>query len=310
MKKIIWTVLISSTLILSFAVADYVVNSDFAVVKTKTVAKQTVVKYIKANGTVKEQNKREISVELPFRIDEIYIEVGDEVSKDEKLLRLNKEILKNKMELDLSYKSETNDNLIAKIENYNNYVTSPINGIVTKIDVKEGDTVNINSPVAVISDLDNLLIKAQVPENLIADIFLGQKVIVKGKSFTGQIEGSVSKIYPIAEKNNDYTSQSYITVDVKSDGLKNLKPETSVSLEFEKENKGASIIVPFDSVMFDEETPYVFINKYGYAVKRYVNLGEEYETDVEILNGISTDDDLILNPKSQKIIHGNKIVKG
>ena len=67
------------------------------------------------------------------------------------------------------------------------------------------------------------------------------------------------------------------------------------------------MIIPFDSVMLDEATPYVFINRYGYAVKRYVNLGEEYETDVEVLSGLNADEKLILNPKIQELKEGDKL---
>jgi len=307
MKKTVITILTSIAIISAVAVADYIINKDFAVVKTQAVTKENVKRYIKASGVVKEQNKREINVEIPFSVEEIYTQTGDKITKGQKLFKLNKEALKNKIELEnLNNYTEAIENIIAKIDNYDPYVTSPINGIVTKINGKKGAVINVNEPVIIVSDLDNLIIKSQVPENLISDVYEGQTVIINGKSFNNEIKGKVFKISPVAEE-TEKNSTAYVTVDIKADNYDNVKPGTYVDVKFEKENKKETITVPFDSVMFDEETPYVFINRYGYAVKRYVNLGEEYEIDVEILSGLELNDKLILNPKSQELHEGDKL---
>lgn len=308
MKKIITTVFLSLFLIFGILMADYMINKDFVIVKTQTVTTDSVKKYINATGTCVEQNKREIKVDLPFSVDKIFVEVGDEIKKDQKLLTLNKDSLQNKLEMQsIMVSSVNNDNLIAKINNYNTDVLSPINGIVTKIYVDEGDSINTEIPVVVISDLDNLIIKANVPESIITDIFVDQKVKITGESFEGETEGMVTKIHPVGEKMSFTDSQSFITVDVSAENYNNIRPESSLKLKFEKKINNEAIVIPFDAIMFEEERPYVFIDNMGYAVKRYVNLGEEYDIDVEVLSGINQGDKLILNPKSQEIEEGDKL---
>ena len=278
-------------------------------VKTKEITKNQIKRYINATGTCFEQNKREIRVDLPFVVDKIYVNVGDKITKGQKLLSLSKDSLLNKLQMqNLTSSSDSNDNLIAKINNFNKDVTSPIDGIVTKLNISDGSLINTNLPVMVVSDLENLIIKASVPESIIGEIFIGQKARINGEYLDKEVAGEVVKIHPVAEKKELNTSQSFVIVDVVAENYKNIRPQTSLKIEFEKKLNSDSIVIPFDSVMFDEENPYVFINNLGYAVKRYVNLGEEFDIDVEVLSGVNSGDKLIVNPKYEKICEGDKLL--
>lgn len=310
MKKTVITFIFTFTILSGIMFADYLVNNNFIMVKTEPVLSKEMNKYINATGICQEQNKREIRVDLPLYVDKIYVNVGDKIQRGQKVLKLNKESFENRLELQsVTVSSVNNDNLIAKINNFNEEITSPINGVVTKLNVYEGAEINISTPVMVISDLDNLIIKASVPENIISDIYVGQTVLISNDSLYNKVKGEVIKIHPVGEKKDMFSSQSFITVDVIANDYESIRPETTLNLEFLKNEKKKNIIIPFDAVMFDEENPYVFIDNLGYAVKRYVNLGEEYDIEVEVLSGIKEGDKLILNPKINKIKEGDKILK-
>lgn len=310
MKKTVVTFIITFVILSGIMVADYSINNNFVMVKTQSVVSKEMNKYINTTGICQEQNKREIRVDLPLYVDKIFVNVGDKILKGQKVLKLNKESLSNRLEYQsVTASSINNDNLIAKINNFDEEVTSPINGVVTKLNVYEGSQVNVSSPVMVISDLDNLIIKANVPENIIRDIYVGQTALVSYDSLPDKIKGEVVKIHPVGEKKDIYSSQSFITVDVIAQDYTNIRPETTLTVEFLKNEKKNNIIIPFDAVMFDEDNPYVFIDNLGYAVKRYVNLGEEYDVEVEVINGIKEGDKLVLNPKINKIKEGDKILK-
>ena len=310
MKKTVITFILTFVILSGIMVADYSINNNFVMVKTESVVSKEMNKYINTTGICQEQNKREIRVDLPLYVDKIYVSVGDKILKGQKVLKLNKESLSNRLEFQsVTVSSVNNDNLIAKINNFDEEVSSPINGVVTKLNVYEGSQINVSTPVMVISDLDNLIIKASVPENIISDIYVGQNAFISGESFSGKIKGEVVKIHPIGEKKDIYSSQSFITVDVIAQDYTNIRPETTLAVEFLKNEKKNNIIIPFDAIMFDEDNPYVFIDNLGYAVKRYVNLGEEYDIEVEVINGIKEGDKLVLNPKINKIKEGDKILK-
>ena len=309
MKKTVITVLISAFLIFGMAVADYALNGKFIPVNTSQITKKDLVSYITATGICKEQNKREIKVELPFEIEKVFVKPGDKISKGQKLLTLNKEPLSDKLMLQsMSTPSIDNSALTAKIENYDSEVSSPINGVVTEVYASDGGSVNSSLPLLVISDFDNLIIKASVSEEEITDIYEGQRVIIEGESLNKQIKGRVEKIYPSAKRMELTGGLSYITVDVRPDSFEGIIPETTLDLSFEKAGRKGSIVIPFGSVKFTEDAPFVFINNSGYAVKRQVNLGEEFDTEVEVTGGIYPGEELILNPGISDIKEGDKII--
>ncbi|MBE7029231.1 MAG: HlyD family efflux transporter periplasmic adaptor subunit [Ruminococcaceae bacterium] len=309
MKKTIITLVLSFSLILGIMIADYMVNNNFVMANTEKVKVTEIKKYISALGVCHEQNKREIKIDMPFVVEDIYANVGDYIKKGQKIATLNKESLKSKLEYQsVTVSSVNNNSLIAKINNYNTEILSPISGIVTKINVTKGSEINPSVPVMVVSDLENMVIKSSVKEEDIKDIYVGQKVIISGNSFVGDVEGEVIKIYPLAEKSNTLNGENFVTVDVVAKNYDNIRPQTNLNLEFEDFTKKNAVIIPFDSVMFDEDKPYVYINNMGYAAKRYVKLGEEYDIDVEILGGVNEGDNLILNPKFLKIKEGDKLL--
>ncbi len=308
MKKTVITVLISAIVIFGMAAADYTLNGSFVMVNTGKVTKKDVISYVTATGICKEQNKREIKIDLPFTVDKVFVKPGDKISKGQKILSLNKAPLTDKLMLQsINTPAIDNNSLIAKINNYDSQILSPINGVVTEVYTYEGAGINSNLPLMVISDLDNLIIKASVSEGVITDIFEGQNVIIDGEALKNKVTGRVEKIYPSAVK-NEMLGGSFITVDVRADDFSGIIPETTLNLNFEKTGKKGSVVIPFGAVKFNEEIPYVFINNSGYAVKREICIGEEFDTEVEVTSGLYQGDELILNPNMDEVSEGDKIL--
>lgn len=308
MKKIFFTVTMSAFIIFGLALADYTLNGSFVTVSTDKVRTKDVISYVNASGVCEEQNKREIRIDLPFEVEKVFVKEGDKIGKGQKLLTVNKEPLCDKLMLQsLSLSSTDNSSLIAKINNYNPEILSPISGIVTRVLTYDGAGINPSAPLLVISDLENLIIKASVPEGIICDVYEGQKVIIAGEALDGKVTGRVDKIHPAAIK-NEITGENFITVDVIADSFDEIIPGTTLDLSFEKTGKRGSVVIPFGSVKFNEEIPYVFINNGGYAVKRQIGIGEEFDTEVEVTTGLYSGDELILNPDIERLKEGDKIL--
>jgi len=60
------------------------------------------------------------------------------------------------------------------------YLTSPINGIVYQINVREGEAVSTDKPILSIADPKNIVIVAKIPENEIKDFsrYLGNLLYI------------------------------------------------------------------------------------------------------------------------------------
>lgn len=308
MKKIILTILVSISVIFGIMLADYIINNSFKSVDTKTVSKTSKENYIELKGVVKEINKREIKLNYPLTIKKLYVSVGDKVNQGQKLADINKNNFIKKMYLAQANSSSPSsfDNIILDILNHDDYIYSPINGIVSNIYVNEGSDCSIEFPVIEITDTENVIIKSRIKSGSLTEIHLNQSVYIITDEIT--LKGSISKIYPIAYENED--KSSYVNFDIVPEKSANLICGSSVNIKIIKELFDNILVVPYDSVVYDNNIPYVYVDESGYAVKRRVVLGNEFDTSVEIKSGLSEKDRIILEPLKYNLNNGDKLSDG
>lgn len=321
MKKYLFTVLGTGLILLSVFLADYSINKDFAVVKTLQVQGETVNRYVTASGTICESDKRDIYVNLPFKMAKVNVKVGDRVKTGQKLAYLDKKAFLNELNLAIvkgdapvysSDETGTNQDLLQlkkEVEETPETVISPIDGIVTGVNCSENGRVSTEIPVIRVSNMESFYIKAKIPENKAKDIYLNQMVFIKAAGMNQEYEGIVESISPTAQTGQAAKQDTpYIEANVKLNQISDeIKPGLTAELKFLTDTKPDAIVVPFDSVLEDEDGHYVYLNRSGYAKKQYVSLGEEFETRVEIQKGVSKEDKVILHPRKNEITHGKKI---
>ena len=144
-------------------------------VKLATVTARQVDQILEYTATVEAEVKNNIAPASPVRIDHIYVEVGDKVSKGQKLVQMDAASLKQlKLQLDNQEiefrrldelykvggvsKSEwdaSKMSLDVKKTSYRNLLEntsllSPISGIITARNYDNGDMYNGNTPVLVV----------------------------------------------------------------------------------------------------------------------------------------------------------------
>lgn len=97
-------------------------------------------------------------------------------------------------------------------------ILSPIDGTVTRVNIKVGRFANDtedNKPMFVIENLDQLQMKALVSEYDIGKVNLGQKVSVTAENLKGEsVEGVVSRISPTGEPKSLTSSERVIPIQI------------------------------------------------------------------------------------------------
>lgn len=130
-------------------------------------------------------------------------------------------------------------------------VTAPMSGVITEINVEAGDTYSGNV-IALIEDISDYEISAEIEEYDISVVKVGQKVVIKTNG-TGDVEldGTVKEIAPRATK--DSTRVTY-TVTISIDKPCNdLRMDMTAKLSIILESKENVLAVPYDSVQEDEK---------------------------------------------------------
>jgi RND family efflux transporter MFP subunit len=173
----------------------------------------------------------------------------------------------------------------------NTTIVSSASGIIDKDFFEEGTLLTAGSPVADIVDNQSLKMKINVTEKELLNLRKGAKVIIAtdvyaGKTFSGTVE-------VIAPKGND--SYSYV-VDLKLEHSDDLKSGMYATASFNmSENSEKAIVVNRKAIVGGMKNPHLFVVRDNKAYKVPVQLGTVSNDLVEVTQGISADDIVVIS---------------
>lgn len=209
---------------------------------------------------------------------------------DEKIKQSQNSVTLAKISLDSlrKKKEETKDKIIADID-----------GVITAINGGEGAIINGMTPTIVIEDVQDLKAIISLGKYDINKVKVGQEVIIRGiqKNYSGK----VSMIEPAAKKvtsplGGDKTLDASIDILEKVDDL---KIDFDVDIDILTGKVDKALKIPAECIRSEKGGKnMVYIFKEGKAVEREVKVGFQSDTEIEILEGVSLGEKVILNPSS------------
>jgi RND family efflux transporter MFP subunit len=176
-------------------------------------------------------------------------------------------------------------------------VVAPFSGIITRRNVDVGDLIDAGGGAGrtmfVLSQTDPLRIYVNVPQTYAQSVKPGQKVTVtqselQGRSFQGQVARTSGAIDPATR-----TMQVEVTVPNR-DGV--LMPGAYVQVQLPLQG-GPAMTVPTNALLIRGEGVRVAVVDPQKQVRlRPVKIGRNFGPTVEVLDGLSTTDEVVLNP--------------
>jgi RND family efflux transporter MFP subunit len=182
-------------------------------------------------------------------------------------------------------------------------VTAPFAGVITKRNVDIGDLIDSNKPLFLLSQTDPLRVYVSVPQSYAHLVKQGQAAEVtqtelRGRTFKGQVARTASSI-----DSNTRTMQVEITLPNK-DGA--LLPGAFVNVELVAAPSN-TLTVPSNALLFRSQGNLVAkVDDRGTVKLQPVRIGRNYGETVEILDGLTGSESLVLNP-SDSIAEGDKV---
>jgi len=175
---------------------------------------------------------------------------------------------------------------------------APYSGSISNILAQENEMIGPGMPVLVFSSAKDIEIKTFIPENLIQQIKIGQKVKVRFSAIEGQyFDGLISELGLSSGRTSSYPLIIKL-VEQSTQILSGMA--CTIEIVFDKETKSTEyIVVPADAVAHDEGGDFVYVlkktdNKDIYlAERRSVMLGKLLPGGYEIKEGLNTEDSII-----------------
>ena len=299
-------------------------------VKLATVTARQVDQILEYTATVEAEVKNNIAPASPVRIDHIYVEVGDKVSKGQKLVQMDAASLKQlKLQLDNQEiefrrldelykvggvsKSEwdaSKMSLDVKKTSYRNLLEntsllSPISGIITARNYDNGDMYNGNTPVLVVEQIVPVKLLINISENYFSKIKKGSPVKVKFDVFEGEVfNGKISLIYPTI---NAATRTFPVELVLDNKDMK-VRPGmfARVEVNFGSENH---VVVPDLAVVKQAGSGdrYVFVYEKGIVHYKKVELGSRMGSEYELISGVDNNSQVVVAGHA-RLVNGTEVI--
>lgn len=288
-------------------------------------------------GTIAAGEETPLSFQVAGKVSHINVKVGDRIAKGQTLASLDATSLRNAYDIAAAGEEQANDayrrmkilhdqkalaeikwvevqsavkqaksaTAIARKALADANLTAPYSGIVASKFIDEGQTVAPFEPVLSVMTATSTKAVISVPENYISSIALGDNGTVNcgDKRYKSIVsEKGVSA---------DPLTRSYIVkLDIKGHiPTDSLLPGMICQVEIYPSQKEATpvFILPADAVLLgDDNRSFVWLNKNGIAVRRFIEIGDMTDDGVVVSKGLNHNDSVIVAGQ-QKVSEGMKV---
>ena len=317
-------ILIVMTTLKSFA------NNNIKMIDVAVSQKSDIYTNITANGETEFKTTTPIYSDIGGKVQTAFFKVGDNVKEGESLLvikpssnirlDMNDQAISNVfgeiIDGEITNQDDFKDAVMAfatcddfKTPNSYKVITATTAGTIIKMP-EVNDAVFPGISFGEITDINQLQIKAKIPEEYISGIEKGQAVNISSSALKEKnISGVVSEITPYASKKFSWTAGNEgsfvdVYIDIRETDEK-LTAGGSVKVKIFTDVYFDGIVVPFEAVAEENDKEYVYIIKKGTAYKTYIETGNELTDGVQILTPFFENTVVALNPS--ELSDGDKV---
>jgi len=292
------------------------------VVSVMKVEKEPISREFTANALVQAVTELNFVSDVQGRVIQIFVDKGSKVQKGTPLLKIDSELIEadynaalaayNSMKKDEERFRRTQeaggvteqqlDNIhtqviaaesrlaSAKWRKDNAVVKSPMYGTVNNRFIELGSLIAPNAPLFEIVDDTRLKIICMIPESRIGYVRNGQKVSATESSLPGTVfTGTVSNIGVKTDRGLNYP------VEIILDKADALHIGMYLNVRFSDESGKNGILVPRKAVVGSAMAANVYLAVDGRAVRREVALGDMFGNEIEITDGLSDGETIIVS---------------
>jgi len=183
-------------------------------------------------------------------------------------------------------------------------IKSPINGVITKKFVNEGEFINVGSPIATIVDISKLKIKLNISETNVYQLKLGDKTTISTDIYPGiTFEGNISFISPQGDDSHNYPTEIVIQNNTKHPLKSGTFANVSIMLPVAEE----ALYIPRESLLGSISDAEVYVAENNKAVRKKIIVGNGNDKVIKVVSGLKEGENVIVN--GQINLSDNKAIK-
>ena len=258
-------------------------NTVFSV-KTQVVQKETLHGYVIANGEIESQNSVNVFPDVAGKIMETNVMLGSSVNRGDIIAYVDPNAPGQ------YYKKSP--------------VYAPINGSIISTPLKNGTTVNTSTVIAIVGDISNLQVSADIPERYVAVLKPGLKAEVSVEAYPDLVfNATVTRVSPVVDTTSR-TKEVILHFDQRDSRV---NAGLFGKIKLYTQDFSGQITMPADALVSLNDVLYAYVVKDDETVeRRKVKTGETVDGVIQILEGVSEGEKVVVQGQTS-LNDGSKI---
>ncbi len=191
-----------------------------------------------------------------------------------------------------------------KISSIEKLQLSPIDGVVSELNVEDGAYTQSNQPSIKIVNTDSLQVNAMVKEFDGKDLAVGQKVNIVGDAISKDecITGKVASIAPVTYKNSDFNNgEAFTEVVISIDkSIPGIKIGNNVTCDIFTQELKDVLLADLEMFRDDKDgnkSVFIVEEKTGFIHEKKIKLGVNSDMMAQVIDGLKEGDVVVVGPK-------------
>lgn len=262
-------------------------------VRIVSLQTQTVQRTVSCGGKIEASAMREVYADIPCVLGEIHVTEGQRVRAGDRLITTDRSATGQALQ---------SVGITVNPDDLPECVTAPVSGVIKDIKVQAGNVVDTETVVAHILPDAQVQVSVQIPEQVMREVAVGQRVVITGVAFARDTySGTLTEIADTAHTvTGSSAAQTVVDAvialdeDCIDDSLRSgLTAKATITVQT-LEN---ALIVPYSCILQDDSgEEYVLAVEQGYAVRRRVYIARELTEGCLLSGGPTAGAQLILSP--------------
>ena len=233
---------------------------------------ETLNDYVITNGEVETQSSIEIFPSMGGKIASVDVMLGSHVKKGDVIGKIDPSEPGTKFAL--------------------SPIEAPISGSILSSPLKVGTKVSTGTVITMIGDIENLQVKANVPERYVAELKPGLKAEIQLEAYPDVVfKATVSRVSPVVDKLSR-TKEILLNFD-KKDSRVNAGMFAKIKLYTSK--YAGCVVVSKDGLVQDEDNVYLFVVNDDMTVsKRSVKIGKTVDSMVQVTDNLMSGERVVV----------------
>jgi membrane fusion protein, multidrug efflux system len=323
----IWRLTLIASMLLTLLIAGCSKHNEsypaqalpVAKVRVQTVEAKKFFATEEVVGTVRPKLRATLEAKVSGRIDKMLVNAGQVVKQGELLAQLDVQEIQAKLDQAKAvreqaandrarYEALLRENVItrqeydavqsrfrvadaglAEAQTMFNYatITAPFTGVVTRKLADVGDLALPGKPLLEMEAQDKLRLEVDVPEALVSQIKLGDKMSVRISDLSSALEGTVAEISPTADAN----SRTFrVKLDLPFSAALRVGQFGRASVPVAETS---ALRVPVTALVQRGQMEIVFVAANNHAQLRLVKTGKHVRDEIEILSGLNAGESIV-----------------